>query len=104
MNNQNDILQLNLEIYRRDLIIRSRWWFNFEGEKRLKNQLYIHPLSVRESQDTKLILASWFIVVVARVTQNDLLLQIFKKSDAGDTIDNMHLHFSKNSFTFPVVS
>ena len=23
---------------------------------------------------------------------------------AGDTIDGMHLHFSKNSFTFPVVS
>ena len=31
-------------------------------------------------------------------------LQICQKSVAGGTIDGMHLHFSKNLFTFPVVS
>ena len=43
---QNENLQQNLEIYRRDLIIRSRWGFEFGDEKGLKNQLYIYPLSV----------------------------------------------------------
>ena len=41
---------------------------------------------------------------VTRVTQYGLLLQITQKSVAGDTVDGMHLHFSKNSFTFAVVS
>ena len=70
----------------------------------LKNQLYLYPLSVRESQDTKLILAPWFLVGVARVTQYVLLRPISQTSVAGGTIDGMHLHFSKSSFTFPLVS
>ena len=78
---QNDILQKNLEIYRSDLIIRSRWWFEFGDEKGLKNQLYIYPLSVWKSQDTKLILAPWFIVGVAKVTQYGLLLQISREGN-----------------------
>ena len=41
---------------------------------------------------------------VARVTQYDLLLQVSQKPVEGDTIDGMHLLFSENSFTFPVVS
>ena len=69
-----------------------------------KDQLYIYSLSVREIQDTKLILAPRFTVGVARVTQYGSHLQISHKSVAGDTIDGMHLHVSKNSFTFPVVS
>ena len=76
----------------------------FRGWKTLKNQLYIYPLSVRESQDTKLILAPWFTVVVEKVTQYGLLAQISQKSVAGCTIDGMQLHFLMNSFTFPVVS
>ena len=91
-------------IYRKDLIIRSRWFFDFEDEKRLKNKLLIYPLSMQESQDTKLILATSFTLGVARVTQYGLLLQISLKTVARDTIDVMHLYFSKNSFTFPVVS
>ena len=103
-NNKNDILQQNLEIYRRDLIIRSKWWFKFVGEEKLKSQLYIYPLSVREGHHTKLILAPWFTVGIATVTLYDLPLQISQKLVAGDTIDGMHFHFSKNSFILPGVS
>ena len=66
--------------------------------------MYIYPLSVRESQDAKLILAPWFTVGVARVTQYGLLLQIYQTSVAEGSKDGMHLHFSKNSFTLPLVS
>ena len=59
---------------------------------------------MRESQDTKQISAPWFTVGVAGVTQYGLLLQFSQKSVVGATIDGMYLHFSKNSFTFPVVS
>ena len=73
-------------------------------KKAQKSAVYLYQVSLRESQDTKLILAPWFTVGVARVTQNGLLLKISQKSVAEDTIDGIYLQFSKNSFTFPVVS
>ena len=38
------------------------------------------------------------------VAQYGLLLQIFQKSVAVETIDGMHLHISEKSFTVPAVS
>ena len=64
--------------------------------------IYIYPLSLQECQDTKLILAPLFTMGKARVTQYGFLLQVSSKSAAKDTINSMHLHFSKNKFTFPV--
>ena len=46
-------------VYRIDLIIRSRWWFDFGDETRLRNHLCIWPLSTQESQDKKLIMIPW---------------------------------------------
>ena len=56
------------------MVNTSKWRFNCGDEKGIKNQLYLNPLAVQKSQDTKLILAPRFILGVARVTQYDLLL------------------------------
>ena len=43
-------------------------------------------------------------MLVVRVTKKASLLQIYHKSFARDTVNSMHLHFSKKSLTFPVNS
>ena len=74
------------------------------GMKRAqKPAVYILIISTRKSR-YKANLSTIIYSGVARVTQYGLLLQISQKSVAGGTIDGMHLHFSKNSFTFPVMS
>ena len=64
----------------------------------------MYPLSVQESQDTKLGLEPWSTVGVARATECGLFLQYSLKSVAGGTIDGMDLHFSNILFNIPVVS
>ena len=71
-------------------------------KKAQKPAVYIPIISARKSR-YKTNLSTMIYNGVARVTQCGLLLQISQKSVAGGTIDGMHLHFSKNSFTFPVV-
>ena len=76
----------------------------FGIKKAQKSAVDIYPLSVQKCQDTKLILAPWFTVGKARVTQYVFLVQVSSKSVAKDIINSIHLQFSKNKFIFPVRS